>query len=41
MGVPIDLILPAAVLNAALAGLLLYPARVLARRLILEEKPAW
>jgi rod shape-determining protein MreD len=41
VGVPIDLILPAAVLNAALTGLLLYPARMLARRLTLEEKPAW
>jgi rod shape-determining protein MreD len=40
-GVPIDLILPAAVLNAALTGVLLYPSRLLARRLILEEKPAW
>ena len=38
---PIDLILPAAVLNAALTGVLLYPSRMLARRLILEEKPAW
>jgi rod shape-determining protein MreD len=41
VGVPIDLILPAAVLNAALTGLLLYPSRMLARRLTLEEKPAW
>jgi len=41
LGVPIDLILPAAVLNAALTGVLLYPCRLLARRLILEEKPAW
>jgi rod shape-determining protein MreD len=41
LGVPIDLILPAAVLNAALTGVLLYPSRLLARRLILEEKPAW
>jgi rod shape-determining protein MreD len=41
VGVPIDLILPAAVLNAALTGLLLYPSRMLARRLTLEEKAAW
>ena len=41
LGVPINLILPAAVLNAALTGVLLYPCRMLARRLTLEEKPAW
>ena len=41
VGVPLDLVLPAAVLNAALVGVLLYPSRVLARRLMLEEKPAW
>ena len=41
LGFPIDLILPAAVLNAALTGVLLYPARMLARRLTLEEKAAW
>jgi hypothetical protein len=41
LGLPIDLILPAAVLNAALAGVLLYPSRMLARRLVLDEKPAW
>jgi rod shape-determining protein MreD len=41
VGVPIELMLPAAVLNAGIAGLLLYPARVLTRRLVLEEKPAW
>jgi rod shape-determining protein MreD len=41
LGLPIDLILPAAVLNAALTGVLLYPARMLAHRLMLEEKPAW
>ena len=41
LGVPLDLILPAAVLNAALTGVLLYPSRMLARRLVLEEKPAW
>jgi hypothetical protein len=42
LGLPIsNLILPAAVLNAALTGVLLYPSRLLARRLVLEEKPAW
>jgi rod shape-determining protein MreD len=41
LGVPIDLILPAAVLNAALVGVLLYPCRLLARRLVLDERPAW
>jgi rod shape-determining protein MreD len=41
VGVPLDLMLPAAVLNAGIAGLLLYPARVLARRTVLEEKPSW
>ena len=38
---PLSLILPAAVLNAALAGLLLYPARAITGRLGPEEKPAW
>lgn len=41
LGIPIDLVLPAAVLNAALTGVLLYPSRLLARRLVLEERPAW
>jgi rod shape-determining protein MreD len=41
LGIPLDLVLPAAVLNAALTGVLLYPSRLLARRLVLEEKPAW
>ncbi|HEX6475078.1 MAG TPA: rod shape-determining protein MreD [Candidatus Limnocylindria bacterium] len=41
LGNPIDLILPAAVLNAAITGVLLYPARMMARRLVLEERPAW
>ena len=40
-GIPLNLILPAAVLNAAVTGVLLYPSRMLARRLVLEEKPAW
>jgi rod shape-determining protein MreD len=38
---PVSLILPAAVLNAAIAGLLLYPARAATGRLGPEEKPAW
>lgn len=38
---PLNLILPAAVLNAAIAGLLLYPARAATGRLGPEEKPAW
>jgi rod shape-determining protein MreD len=38
----VDLILPAAVLNAAIAGLLLPFARLVAHRLgVLEERPAW
>ena len=39
--VPIDLILAAATLNAAIAALLLYPARLVARRYVAEEAPAW
>jgi rod shape-determining protein MreD len=41
LGVPLHLILPAAVLNAAIVGVLLYPSRMLARRLVLDERPAW
>jgi rod shape-determining protein MreD len=41
VGVPLDLMLPAATLNAAIVGLLLYPARLATRRLLLVEKPAW
>jgi rod shape-determining protein MreD len=38
----LDLILPAAVLNAAIAGILLPFARLAAHRLgVLEERPAW
>ena len=40
-GIPLDLILPAAALNAALCGVLLYPVRILALRYWLDEKPAW
>ena len=41
VGLPTQLILPAAFLNAAIVGLLLYPVRTLALRLMPEEKPAW
>src|SRR5574338_92974 len=41
VGVPIDLIVPAAVLNAALVGVLLYPARVATARLRPDERAAW
>jgi rod shape-determining protein MreD len=39
--IPFDVILAAATLNAAIAGLLLYPARLLAARFVAEEAPAW
>ena len=39
--VPIDLILAAATLNATIVGLLLYPARLVARRYVADEAPAW
>jgi cell shape-determining protein MreD len=41
VGVPLQLIIPAAFLNAAIAGLLLYPVRAIAARVWQEEKPAW
>ena len=41
IGVPLELILPAAFLNAAILGLALYPARAMTARLVPEEKPAW
>jgi rod shape-determining protein MreD len=41
VGIPLDLILPAAILNAAIAGLLIYPARLASLRLRPEEKAAW
>jgi rod shape-determining protein MreD len=40
-GLPIDLILGAATLNAAIAALLLYPARNLAGRYAPDEVAAW
>jgi rod shape-determining protein MreD len=41
VGLPVAQILPAAFLNAALLALVLYPARVIAARVLPEEKPAW
>ncbi len=41
VGIPLELIVPAAVLNAALTGLLLVPARILQLRYSPEEKGAW
>ena len=38
---PFDILLSAAILNAALVALLLYPARALASRYAAEESPAW
>lgn len=40
-GIPVDLLVPAAVLNAAIAGLLLAPTRILLHRFGPEERPAW
>lgn len=40
-GIPVEIILPAAVLNATILGLLLYPARTLASRLAPDENAAW
>ena len=40
-GVPLDLILPAAALNAAIVGVLLYPARLIATRIGLLEPATW
>jgi rod shape-determining protein MreD len=39
--VPIELIAPAAVLNAAIVALLLYPMRAITDRYAPEERPAW
>ena len=41
VGVPLQLILPAAFLNAAILGLALWPTRAMATRLVPEENPAW
>lgn len=40
-GLPMELMLAAAVLNAALAGILLIPARLLVLRYGPDEAPAW
>ncbi len=40
-GIPIDLVLAAAVLNAVLTGILLVPARMILRRWPPDESPAW
>jgi rod shape-determining protein MreD len=39
--VPMELIVPAAILNAAVTGLLLVPTRLLLHRFGPEERPAW
>jgi rod shape-determining protein MreD len=39
--IPFDLILAAATLNAAIAAILLYPARLIAARYVADEAPAW
>lgn len=39
--IPFDLILAAATLNAVIAALLLYPARLVAARYVADEAPAW
>ncbi len=41
VGIPLELIVPAAVLNAALTGLLLVPTRILQLRYRPEENAAW
>ena len=38
---PFDILLTAALLNAAIVAILLYPARALTRRYAPEEAPAW
>jgi rod shape-determining protein MreD len=39
--IPLDLLLAAATLNAVMAGLLLYPVRLIAARYVSDEAPAW
>lgn len=39
--VPVDLLLAAATLNAAVTAVLVLPARAIARRNLLDESPAW
>jgi rod shape-determining protein MreD len=38
---PGELVIAAATLNAAIAAILLFPARTLARRYVLDDAPAW
>lgn len=40
-GIPFDLLVPAALLNAGLAALTLYPARLLLLRLDSSDQPSW
>jgi rod shape-determining protein MreD len=40
-GVPMQLVLPAAVLNAGIAGALVYPVRLLSERYAPQERGAW
>ena len=40
-GIPVDLLVSAAVLNATIAGLLLVPTRMAVHRFGPEERPAW
>jgi rod shape-determining protein MreD len=40
-GVPTQLVLGAAFLNATLAAVVLYPARLAARRYSVDEQPSW
>lgn len=40
-GLPFDLLLPAALLNATITALLLLPARVLVTRVEVPDRPAW
>ena len=41
IGIPAELVLAAATLNAAITAILLFPARVLARRAAFDESPVW
>jgi rod shape-determining protein MreD len=41
VGLPWELIIGAAILNAVIAAIFLYPARAVAQRYALDEAPAW
>ncbi len=41
VGLPLDTVIPAAFLNAAILALILYPARMTTARMVSEESPAW